>query len=238
VSSLLALDAPELIGLTGHGVRIAILDSGVHTEHPHIGRIEGGIGFDAEGRLHPDFVDRLGHGTAVTAAVQEKAPRATVLAIKVFDRTLATSAMVLARAIEWAAGQNARLVNLSLGTTNPARAPLLADAVAFAAERGTLVVAAARHDGAPCYPGALPGVMDVELDWSCPRNALRIVDGQLLASGEPRPIPGVPPERNLRGISFAVANATAFLTLALEKYPHVGTAEELRSALSSASSVG
>jgi hypothetical protein len=31
------------------------------------------------------------------------------------------------------------------------------------------------------------------------------------ASGYPRPIPGVPPERNLSGISFAVANVTDWL---------------------------
>jgi hypothetical protein len=35
------------------------------------------------------------------------------------------------------------------------------------------------------------------------------------ASGYPRPIPGVPPERNLKGISFAVANATGLLCLHL-----------------------
>jgi len=31
------------------------------------------------------------------------------------------------------------------------------------------------------------------------------------ASGWPRPIPGVPPLRNLNGISFAVANVTGIL---------------------------
>ena len=33
------------------------------------------------------------------------------------------------------------------------------------------------------------------------------------ASGYPRPIPGVAPERNLKGISFAVANTTGLLCL-------------------------
>jgi hypothetical protein len=31
------------------------------------------------------------------------------------------------------------------------------------------------------------------------------------ATGVPRPIPGVPPERNLKGLSFAVANVTGIL---------------------------
>jgi hypothetical protein len=43
------------------------------------------------------------------------------------------------------------------------------------------------------------------------------VDGRtvLRASPYPRPIPGVPPERNLNGISFAVANATGALAAVL-----------------------
>jgi len=36
------------------------------------------------------------------------------------------------------------------------------------------------------------------------------------ASGYPRPVPGVPPARNLHGISFAVANMTGFVARACE----------------------
>ncbi|HMA22912.1 MAG TPA: hypothetical protein VKP00_02930, partial [Gemmatimonadaceae bacterium] len=36
------------------------------------------------------------------------------------------------------------------------------------------------------------------------------------ASPYPRPIPGVPQERNLAGVSFAVANVTGFLARAIE----------------------
>jgi hypothetical protein len=36
------------------------------------------------------------------------------------------------------------------------------------------------------------------------------------ASGLPREIPGVPPSRNLHGVSFAVANVSAFVARALE----------------------
>ena len=37
-----------------------------------------------------------------------------------------------------------------------------------------------------------------------------------LASGYPRPAPGIPKERNLQGISFAVANMSGFAARALE----------------------
>ena len=74
---------------------IAVIDSGVHADHPHVGGVVGGIGIDEDGFLHNDYVDRLGHGTAVTAAIREKAPDSDILIIKVFGRTLGTSTGVL-----------------------------------------------------------------------------------------------------------------------------------------------
>jgi hypothetical protein len=42
---------------------------------------------------------------------------------------------------------------------------------------------------------------------------------RLRAAGYPRPIPGVPPERNLKGVSFAVANATGAIARLLGEKP-------------------
>jgi hypothetical protein len=39
------------------------------------------------------------------------------------------------------------------------------------------------------------------------------------ASGYPRPVPGLPQERNLNGISFAVANMTGFVARARQACP-------------------
>ena len=66
--------------------------------------------------VHPDYVDRLGHGTAVTAAIREKASGAQIFAIKVFWRSLATNVETLVRGIELAAARGADVINLSLGT--------------------------------------------------------------------------------------------------------------------------
>lgn len=46
----------------------------------------------------------------------------------------------------------------------------------------------------------------------------------LRASPYPRPVPGVPPERNLNGISFAVANASGCLAARLVTDPDIRTA--------------
>lgn len=208
-------------GRTGRGVRVAIVDSGVHAGHPHVGGTTGGIAIDDHGPTTDDFVDRVGHGTAVAGAIREKAPDAALLAVKVFDRSLATTGATLAAAIRWAAAQDVALVNLSLGTTNQEHRPLLKDAIATAASRQAIIVTAAPDEHAMWLPGALDRVVAVSLDWTCPRDRCRIEvreDGRvsIAASGFPRPIPGVDPARNLKGASFAVANATGLIARALE----------------------
>ena len=196
-------------------IRIAIIDSGVHASHPHVSGVSGGIGIDSAGQLHDDYIDRLGHGTAVAAVIREKAPAAEILIAKVFDRELAASGQALVAACEWAVRERADLVNLSLGTTNQEHAEALAGVVSRMRGAGIVVVAAGPQDGVAWLPGTLPGVWSVTLDWTLPRDWCRMVveDGGLTfeACGYPRPIPGVPPGKNLKGLSFAVANVTGLL---------------------------
>jgi subtilisin family serine protease len=218
----LTLQSQPFAGRTGRGIRVAVVDSGIAAGHPHVGVVSDGISL--VGEVHSDYGDRHGHGTAVAAAIREKAPDVALLAVRVFDRTLATSADILAAGMRWAADQGAQLINLSLGTPNEDRSTLLREALEYATERGSVVVAAMDSEGQPVLPGALRGAIGVRLERQCERDEL-IVDVlasrrstrlQLAASGYPRPIPGVPPERNLFGISFAAANATGFLARLLE----------------------
>jgi len=203
-------------------VRIAIIDSGVHAAHPHVGGIAGGVGIDEAGREHDDYVDRLGHGTAVTAAIKEKAPDAELYAVRIFDRRLSTGIAALVHAIEWAGCAGMHLANLSLGTARVEHEEVLREVVDRASARGLILVSARDDEGVRWLPGSLPGVLPVQLDWSCPRDECRIVevDGETVfrASGYPREIPGVPVDRNLNGVSFAVANVTGFVARARATY--------------------
>jgi len=204
-------------------IRVAVVDSGVHAAHPHVGGVAGGIAIGEDGGISDDFVDRLGHGTAVAAAIREKAPDAELFAVKVFWRTLATDVPTLVRGIDEACGHGARVVNLSLGTTDARHRDALAQAVERARRRGAFVVAAAPDGQAEWLPGALDDVVAVELDWSCNRHEYRVATAagrsRIVASGYPRDIPGVPRDKNLRGISFAVANASGFVARALRAVP-------------------
>ncbi|HUF75896.1 MAG TPA: S8 family serine peptidase [Longimicrobiales bacterium] len=209
-------------------VTVAVIDSGVNVPHPHLPAVSGGVGIDPEGRETDDYVDVLGHGTAVAAAIHEKAPAAQILAVKVFQRELATTARTLVRAIDWAAARGVRLVNLSLGTPLELRAAELEPVVERAVRAGTIVVSAFELDGHRWYPGSMDHVVGVCLDAEQPRELVAVAEREgrlvLRASPYPRPIPGVPRERNLNGISFAVANATGCLAAALAGHTHVRTA--------------
>jgi subtilisin family serine protease len=213
---------------TGRGVRIAVIDSGVNDRHPHIGRIAGGVSITPDGEIEESaYLDMLGHGTAVMAAIQEKAPDAEYFAVKLFQSTLRTTADRVIHALEWAIEQRMDVVNLSLGTRNPAHAERFAATAEHAARQGVLLVSARETEGEPCWPGCLPGVLGVSLDWNCNRNRYRFeetADGlRFHASGYPRSLPGMPRERNLHGISFAVANMSGFVLRACQDMPSRST---------------
>jgi subtilisin family serine protease len=216
----LTLDDAPFAARTGAGVTVAVLDSGIHSGHPHVGEVRRGINF-AGTREPADWVDRIGHGTAVAAAIREKSPGAEVVAVRVFDRQLFTNVNVIAEAIVWSADAGAHLINLSLGTANSANADRLASAVAHAATRGAVVVSARESNDVEWLPGSLSGVVGVVADSTLEREMLDVIrrdDGTMVyaASPYPRPIPGIPRERNLSGVSFAVANVTGFLARAVE----------------------
>jgi subtilisin family serine protease len=216
---------------TGRGVRVAVIDSGIHVGHPHVGAVAGGAAIDRDGALSTDTTDRLGHGTAVAAAIREKAPDAELYAVRVFERSLATTITHLVRAIAWSIEARIDVINLSLGTPREAHAPMLAAVVAEAAARGVLIVSAQESEGTRYYPGCLAGVVPVRLDWTCPRDTYRVDESgagvSFLASGYPRPIPGVPPEHNLKGISFAVANMSGFVARLRERAPGLPVEEAI-----------
>jgi subtilisin family serine protease len=228
------VDQSGLPGRSGRGIRIAVIDSGVHPGHPHVGGLAGAVAIRDDGSFHADALDRLGHGTAIAAAIHEKAPSAELLILKVFHETLSTSLEALLLALEAAAERGARLINLSLGTANPSNAAALSDSVEGARAMGAIVLSAASHAGRAWFPGSLRGVVGVTANPGCPRSGARFTaDGPLLASASPyaRPIPGVPPERNLNGVSFAVANTTGILACLLEEYPGTDSIEDLASAV-------
>ena len=209
---------------TGRGVKVGIIDSGVNPAHPHVGGVAGGARISStEADSLNDYLDHIGHGTAVAGAIREKAPDAQLYAVKVFDRALTTNIEAIIKAIDWCIENEMDVINLSLGTVNIEHRKVIEQAVGRAAEKRTVLVAAREMSGKPSLPGCLPSVIGVAVDWQGERDRYdvnRSDDGTVfIASAYPRDIPGVPRDRNLNGISFAVANMTGFVARARECAP-------------------
>jgi hypothetical protein len=206
---------------TGRDLKIAVIDSGVNIAHPHIVADTHAVALRFAGQENdatPD--DQLGHGTAVTAAIQEKAPGAQYHVLKLFTNSLRTTTPRLIEAMEWAIDRDMDLINLSLGTPNLEYRDAIQSLVNRANARGILLIAARNDGSSAVLPGMLDGVIGVDLDWSLPRDRYRVEEEngtvRFLAPGFPRPLPGRPPVRNLYGISFAVANMTGFVARACD----------------------
>lgn len=170
--------APELweraTPITGAGIRVAVLDSGVQATHLQLrGRVDKR--FDA---YNGNGNDDCGHGTAVAGVVAAAhdgsgsvgvAPEATIVPVRVlrFDEFFGVCGgddAAIIRGIRWAADPqkgNADIINMSL--SGPQRSRALRDAVAYAVSQGVLVVAASGNTGDRTvnYPAAYPGVVSV-----------------------------------------------------------------------------
>lgn len=126
VHTLLDASAP-LIGapqvwqanITGKGIKVAIVDTGIDPNHPDFaGRIAQIRDFTGEGD-----VDKNGHGTHVAGIVggasakyRGVAPECSFYIAKVLRGNGSGSTSDVMAGVEWAAQQGAQVVNLSLGS--------------------------------------------------------------------------------------------------------------------------
>jgi len=219
---------PDLSTATGASIRIALIDSGINAQHSHVGFVSGGFGFAVNPAGHAeisdDYSDQIGHGTALAGIVRAKAPQVELYAVKIFSERLATSITVLEAALRWAIDQQMRIINLSLGTTNPDHRELMHEIVAQASAAGTLIVASSPPGRTDMLPATLPGVIGVAGDDQCGWTDHFYIADDLIrfrAHPCPRPLPGPAQARNFRGHSFASAHISALLALLVEKHPQV-----------------
>ncbi|MET9404728.1 S8 family serine peptidase [Streptomyces sp. NPDC002935] len=160
-------------GLTGKGVTVAVLDTGVDTGHPDLaGRVAQTKSF-IDGQ---EVADRNGHGTHVTSTVggsgaasdgAEKgvAPEATLAVGKVLSDQGSGSESQIIAGMEWAARDvHAKVISMSLGSTEASDGtdPMAAAVDTLSKETGALFVIAAGNTGAPSSIGS-PGAADSAL---------------------------------------------------------------------------
>jgi len=210
-------------------MEIAVIDSGVNPWHSHVqGRVHGlALKKGPSGRVvrSKDYHDQLGHGTAVAGLIREKAPEASLFAIKIFHDELRASTKVLLAALERAIRMGAKLVHLSLGTETEQARPALERICLEAYRKRIVIVASGRNPRDKVYPASFRTVIGVCWKRDCSPDDLVYYPGMPVefgAYGRPRPLPGLPENRNFCGSSFAAARVTALAARLLDKNPRAG----------------
>jgi minor extracellular serine protease Vpr len=157
-------ETPRLDGITGEGIKIAVIDTGVDFNHPDLlgwgpeGKVIGGYNFIQEGEPP---MDNNGHGTQVAGViaadgqVKGVAPKAKILAYKVSEDGDAVSSDLIIKAIEKAIEDKADIINISLGVNKTNTQ--IDSAVTKALEKEIFVVTAAGNDGPELETIGSPG---------------------------------------------------------------------------------
>lgn len=139
-------------GITGRGVKIAIIDTGC-SKHSLLSGVKiSGRNFTSEG-LPEDFTDLNGHGTHVAGIISGShcsgvygiAPNAELLILKALDKNGGGDIGSVVAAIKFAIDNDVNIINMSLGTQeNDSK---LVEAVDEAIHKGISVVCASGNSG-------------------------------------------------------------------------------------------
>ena len=157
-------DIPRVDGVTGEGITVAVIDTGVDFNHPDLfgwapnndgsnnnAKVIGGYNFIDQ--TQPPM-DTSGHGTQVAGIIAADghitgiAPKAKILAYKVSEDGEGVSSDLIVRAIQMAIKDGADIINISLGVNKTNTR--IDHAVNQALQEKIFVVTAAGNDG----PGA------------------------------------------------------------------------------------
>ncbi|MFD8597373.1 S8 family serine peptidase [Kitasatospora sp. NPDC059646] len=158
-----------LVGGTGRGVRVCVVDSGVELAHPLVGGVAGAwaVRKDEAGsiRVEPlddaDPGDTCGHGTACAGIVRRAAPDCEIHSVRVLGERFSGSGDVLLAGLRWAIRQGFEVINLSLSTT---RARFFEDLHVLADEAyfgRSVIVASAHNTPVESFPWRFSSVVSV-----------------------------------------------------------------------------
>lgn len=153
---------------TGSGIRIAVLDTGIDQDHEDLAlKLIDNINFTDSAAVD----DFYGHGTHVSgiiAAVTDNSmgvaavcPACLLMNVKVLNDQGIGATSWVANGIRYAADHGAKVINMSLGSSQKSRT--LENAVNYAWKKGVVLAGAAGNSNNPSktYPGAYTNVIAV-----------------------------------------------------------------------------
>ncbi len=231
--------------------RIGLIDTAINAEHAVLAKARLEVLDLGDGDGAPSGEQ---HGTAVAALlvgepgsrVPGLLPGAELIAVDAFQRfrksTDIANVYDLVRALDLLIGRDIKVVNLSL--TGPENA-VLERAVEAAADRGTILVAAAGNDGPnakPVYPAAYEDVIAVTAVDTARNPYRRAVRGDHIDIAAPGvgvwTAASISGARQKSGTSFAAPFVTAAVSILLAEKPGLSPREVEAELMKSAEDMG
>ena len=227
--------APDLRRLTGRGIRVLVVDSGVTDHSVFNGNPPATFGLEA-GTDVPWVIgseaakDMYGHGTAVCGLLRTHAPGAELTSLRVLGTDLRAHSARVIHALTWGIEQGFDLINCSFGTTALQHLPEYKRVVDLAFVRNVWLVAAVNVQGSlQEYPGCFTSVFGTRAGDLREPMALRRVPGDIVefeATGFDLTVPwrdgGT---RMVSGSSLAAPHLCAQLARLREARPNLNACE-------------
>lgn len=155
---------------SGRGVRVAVIDSGVESNHPWLDDcVKGGVIVEYDGRRKegvkitddPNPRDLFGHGTACAGIIHKLAPDAEIYSVRVLGKDLTGRAFQFAGGLRWAIQNGMHVMNLSLSTSKQEYYGLFHEIADEAYFKNILLISAVNNIPAPSYPSLYSSVISV-----------------------------------------------------------------------------
>ena len=254
-------DFEAVRNLSGEGVVIAVIDTGIDASHPDLaGVVIGGADFSGAGTpggtspvgpsgFHATMVASLIAGQGrITGGVIGIAPNAKLLSISVgLGLEGADTDRQIAQAVRWAADQGADVINLSVSRASRNWPASWDEAFLYAMEKDVVIVAASGNklDGvsSPTAPATIPGVISVTaVDREGNASAVSGAEGigiSVAAAGID--IVGSYPNQQAKkwsGSSAAAPIVSGLLALMIEADPSASSSDLIERLISTAKDLG
>ncbi|MBC2593283.1 S8 family serine peptidase [Ruficoccus amylovorans] len=233
------LGVPEPDPRWGQGVTVAVLDSGVMSDH---------VNLEDARILSPERVgqsDPVGHGTAVASLIAGQdspvlglAAGTTILSLPVLNDDGLSDTFRVSAAVVQAVDLGARVISMSLGAYGDSA--VLRQAIKYAREHGVVLVASVGNDGAGqvAYPAAYDGVLAVAAVDALSQPASFSNYGpqvDIAAPGVQVPVAWTGDRfASVSGTSFSTPLVAAAVALVLQQDPRLSGPEAVRVVLDNA----
>ena len=216
---------------------IVIIDSGLDNYLQKDGGIYGMAikeNADKDGYfIDCDYIDLLGHGTAVYSIVKQHNPNLKIFNVKIFEEDATIDENKLIFALEYIYKNiDTNIINMSLGLPMPMQKELLENAVNNLSNKGVILVAAFDNSGCISYPAAFDDVIGVASHDVCKKiSDFYVVENSpinIYAKGRMQRVSWLNQSCIVMGgNSFACAHFTGILSHILNNMEHTNIKSDL-----------